>query len=453
MHPAIVRSLIFPLHERLRGRRTLARLRQLMRTDRAPLDELRVLQTCGLRTLLRHADRACPGHRARIRAAGIDPARAELADLERIEPIDKEAIRRLTPDDAANHRPLCDERTPGGLRRYTTGGSSGEPLIFYVDARRQADDLAAWVRSRRWFGIDIGARELYLWGAPVELTAQDRLRAWRDRAGNHRLLSAFEMSPARMDAYLDEIGRFNPVHIFGYPSSLARLVAHARRIGRPSPGRSLRVIFVTGETLEPRDRAAIGDYFNVPVADGYGSREAGFLAHECPAGRLHVTMESAVVELLDAGGHPVRGDEIGEVTVTHLQTYGMPFIRYRTGDLARWERRLCPCGRGHETLAAIEGRRGDEIRLPDGAMAHHLSALYPLRECRGIERFDVLQRASLGLEVRIVPADGFTAEDAARLRESLRRQFRGLLPIDLQITSELPAAASGKYRVVRSEAV
>ena len=58
---------------------------------------------------------------------------------------------------------------PGGAFRYNTGGSSGEPLIFYFGRWRQASDAAGRIRARRWWGVDVGDREVYLWGAPVEL--------------------------------------------------------------------------------------------------------------------------------------------------------------------------------------------------------------------------------------------------------------------------------------------
>ena len=51
----------------------------------------------------------------------------------------------------------------------------------------------------------------------------------------------------------------------------------------------------------------------MPVADGYGSREGGFIAHQCPLGAYHVTMESHIVELLDANDRPVVDGECGLV--------------------------------------------------------------------------------------------------------------------------------------------
>ena len=60
--------------------------------------------------------------------------------------------------------------SPGGAVEMTTGGSTGDPLRFFIDRRRQAYDQAARMRSHRWFGVEVGAPELYLWGSPIELS-------------------------------------------------------------------------------------------------------------------------------------------------------------------------------------------------------------------------------------------------------------------------------------------
>ena len=57
------------------------------------------------------------------------------------------------------------------------------------------------------FGVAPGDREVYLWGAPVELSKQDRLKALRDRLTNQLLLSAFAMSPEAMADYVSRIER------------------------------------------------------------------------------------------------------------------------------------------------------------------------------------------------------------------------------------------------------
>ena len=85
------------------------------------------------------------------------------------------------------------------LTRSNTGGSSGEPLIFYLGKRRISADVAAKLRATRWWGVDIGDPEVVVWGAPVELSKQDRVRELRDRLFRTKLLSAFDMTEETMD--------------------------------------------------------------------------------------------------------------------------------------------------------------------------------------------------------------------------------------------------------------
>ena len=444
MHPFVVRQLLLPAHERMLGRETLPYLRQLEKTQWWSHDRLVDFQHRKLRRLLGHAIDKCPFYRRRIEQSGIDPNRATLDTLSGLSTLTKGDIRQHADE-------MMDHSVRGGLHPYTTGGSTGEPLRFKIDRARQAADQAARIRSRRWFGIDVGEREVYLWGAPVELDGQDILKRLRDRITNQRLLSAFNMTPARMSRYLAEIQRFDPVHVFGYPSSIAQLVRHARDAGLPMRNPSLRAVFTTGEVFSQADRAIIEEFVRVPVADGYGSREAGFIAHQCPFGSYHVTMESLIVELLDAAGQPVTGDAPGEVTVTHLDALGMPFIRYRTGDMARPARTACDCGRGLRSLEIIEGRSTDMLRTADGGFAHALSVIYVLRDEPGIRQFKVLQRTNLDLDVTIAAGDVFDAERRRHVCRSLQRQIGDDVAVRLHMVREIEPDPSGKYRYVVRE--
>src|SRR5690606_20877692 len=88
----------------------------------------------------------------------------------------------------------------------------------------------------------------------------------------------------------------------------------------------IRVAFVTSERLYDDQRRQISDTFGCPVANGYGGRDAGFIAHECPAGGMHITAEDVIVEILDSQGHPLPNGEAGEIVVTHLASRDFPFI-------------------------------------------------------------------------------------------------------------------------------
>jgi len=443
---SLVRRVLLPIHEAFLGRTTFARLAELERSQWWAPAQLRALQIRKLRRLLRHAWDHCPFYRRRLTECDLDPHDVEsLDDLRRLPLLDKQQIR-------AHRRAMCWPNVPGGLRRYTTGGSTGEPLVFDFDLGRQAYDQAARMRSHRWFGVEVGDREIYLWGSPVEVHRQDRLKTLRDRLVNQLLLDAFDMSVGRMDSYLDRIERYDPASLFGYPSSIALLCRHAERRGRQLRLPRLRAVFVTGERLYEPHRRQIEAYFRVPVADGYGSREGGFIAHQCPAGSMHITSENVLVELLDPTGQPVPTGQLGQIVITHLDAYGLPFIRYATGDMGRRGDEACPCGRGLETMRVVEGRQTDFVVAADGTVMHALSLIYVLRDVETVRQFQIVQAADRGLEVFVVSTGPLSTADRHRIERGLRLRMGPGVPIRITPTDRIDPAASGKYRYVISHA-
>jgi phenylacetate-CoA ligase len=269
---------------------------------------------------------------------------------------------------------------------------------------------------------------------------------------NQRLLNAFDMSPRRMDECLDEWDRFRPHCLFGYPSSISLLVEHARARGRPLDTTCLAAVFVTGEVCHPYQRKDIADFFGVPVADGYGSREGGFIAHDCPLGNMHITAENVVVEVIDAGGCPLPPGQTGEIVITHLDNYAMPFIRYRTGDIGRLRAGRCACGRGLPLMDLIQGRSTDFLYLPDGTIKHALSIIYPLRETPGVRRFHVTQREDFSVLVEIVRDETGASISSGLIADRVRPVVGDAVVLDVRFVEQLRVAASGKHRQVVSHA-
>jgi phenylacetate-CoA ligase len=228
-------------------------------------------------------------------------------------------------------------------------------LIFFIGRERVSHDVAAKWRATRWWGVDIGDPELVVWGSPIELGAQDRVRQLRDKVLRTDLLPAFEMNPAALDGMVGRIRAVRPRMLFGYPSALSRIAQHALDRGLSMADLGIRVVFVTSERLYDNQRALIESTFGCPVANGYGGRDAGFIAHQCPAGGMHLTAEDIIVETLDESGRPTPPGAAGEIVVTHLATSHFPFVRYRTGDVGVLDDKPCSCGRGLPLLREIQG--------------------------------------------------------------------------------------------------
>jgi len=443
--PVLARRLLYPLHERLLKRPTFAYLEELEQSQWLSLEALEALQERKLAELLRPAYQHCPWHRERMLAAGIDPTgRVSLADLRRLPTMDKQ-------DAVAHGEQMVWAGVPGGAFQYNTGGSSGQPLIFYYGRRRQASDAAGRMRARRWWGVEPGVPEVYLWGAPVELDKTDRVKALRDRLLNQLVLNAFEMSPARMDEYARAIQSFRPQCIYGYASSVALLAAHVIERGIRLCLPRLKVVCTTGEPLFDHQRKLIGDAFGVPVANEFGSRDIGFTAHETPQGQLLLMSESIILEVLDEQGQPVAPGEIGEAVMTALESFAQPFIRYRTGDVVRLSDEPCRTGRGLHVIGEVMGRMTDFIVRSDGVIMHALAVIYILRAVEGIAEFKVVQHTVHDIEVLVVPNSGWRDSVRAAIEHGLQSRLGGDVRVDLRLVDMIPPESSGKYRYVVSE--
>jgi phenylacetate-CoA ligase len=442
--PAWFARSVFRAQEAAMRRPTFPLLAELERTQWLSRDGIESYQTQSLNRLLQAALAHSPWHAARLQAAGLADAVREcavtLADLPRLPTMDKRDARD-------NVEQLVWRDAPGGVFRYTTGGSSGEPLIFYFGRARQAADAAGRLRARRWWGVAPGDREVYLWGAPVELNKTDRIKTLRDRLVNQLLLNAFEMSPARMDDYLAALQIWNPKAIYGYASSLALLAAHAEARGACLKLPALRVVSSTGEPLFPHQRELIERVFRASVSVEYGARDGGLMALESPDGALLQMSETHVIEVLDAVGNPV---EEGEAVITSLVSEAQPFIRYRTGDVVRRSGRADPGGRGLDVLDAVVGRQTDFIVAADGRIMHALALIYVLRAIPGVHQFKLIQHTVDRLEVQVVPDARWNASAQESITQGLHARLGHGLEIELELLDAIAPEASGKHRYVVS---
>ena len=445
VYTRVVSGALFPLQELVTKHSTVAVRRQLEQSQWWPADALARHQQQRLQALLLHAQQHVPYYRQLFQGLGFDAASVRTAaGLQALPFLTKEVIR-------ANAEGLKSDQAQG-LARFNTGGSSGAPLIFYIGRERVSHDVAAKWRATRWWGVDIGDVEAVVWGSPIELTGQDRVKQLRDALMRTELLPAFEMSDAKLDGFVQRLRERRPRMLFGYPSALSKIAQHAQRRGVAMNHLGVKVAFVTSERLYDEQRQLIETVFGCPVANGYGSRDAGFIAHQCPQGGMHLTAEDMVVEIVDDEGRVLPPGQAGEIVVTHLATRDFPFIRYRTGDRAVLDDARCACGRGLPMLREIQGRATDFVHAQDGTLMHGLALIYTLRDIAGISEFKIVQESLDHTCVQVVP-DATCNVPAAR--ERITREFRARLgagvQVQVDVVDSIAAEKSGKYRYVVSK--
>jgi phenylacetate-CoA ligase len=165
---------------------------------------------------------------------------------------------------------------------------------------------------------------------------------------------------------------------------------------------------------------------------------------------LHLSQENLLVEVLDDEGRPTPAGEEGNVVVTDLFNYGMPFIRYVNGDRAIAGFAPCPCGRGLPLLKKVTGRTLDTLTTPDGRRVP--GELFPhlLKDFPAVRRFQVVQPDPGTIRVKLV-APQLSRNEHELITAGIRSVTGWIVNLEVEVVDNIPLTKAGKLRVVVNE--
>jgi phenylacetate-CoA ligase len=409
-------------------------------------DEIEAVRVGDLRRLLRHAYDHTPLYGERMRAVGAEPEDIRsVADLARLPLLTREQAIDLREQRKSTAPPFADIQK-------STGGTTGQPLKFGYDWSSEYWRQAVKLRGWSWGGYRPGMRTFYFWGTAATPPLAKRLWVGLDRQlRRERYVDCTRRSDGDLDQAVELIRRERPEMIICFSQAGADLARHVS-------ARGLRTwdtipVLCCAERVTPLDRAALEEAFGPAVFETYGCREVMLIASECPQHNgMHVSAENLIVEVVvrqDGGTRAARPGEVGEVVLTDLHNYGMPFIRYANGDLAlATEERTCPCGRALPILQSVEGRVADTMRDGTGARISGLMfnvIFTPL--AADVRQFQAVQHRDGAVTLKLVTNRQL---DAARLEEIRARCAEKLtgVPVRAEIVDQIPPGKNGKRRVV-----
>ncbi len=444
MNKYLIRKVLFPAYRALKRDGVLDYLAEMRRVERLEPEEVRAFQWKKLKALLEYSAGHVPYYRDVFKRLGAEPGDIKTEkDLESFPVLRKDDIR-------ANKDALLSEIYPKGrLDADSTGGSTGENLYFFVCREATEARRANNIRQNEWIDIELGDRMALLWGTAFDLARSRQIvNAIRSYFSNTMLLSAYRMDEDSVDDYVKKLRRFKPDMMVGYPSALSHFSASLIEAGenRIRP----RAVLLSGETLYDYQREVIEKAFGATAYNHYGCREFGAIARECKERNgLHIAAERVLLEVSPVSDS-ASGEQVTELLVTDLDSFGMPFIRYAIEDMGTLTWKKCPCGLGLPRLETAIGRTFDVVRAPNGNFLGGTFWTILLRKKQGIERWQVIQEKLNEITIAFIPTDDFSDEVRRYVIDKVREACGDEMKVRFELKPSLDSTPTGKHRFVIS---
>jgi len=437
----INKFIVYPLYYFKSGDKRLARLVEIENNQYLDIKDLDKLRLEKVQKIVAYAYKHTQYYKELMDKNSISPEDIKtLNDLDKIPPLTKQDIQQY------GDQMLSDLYNKSELIKDASGGSTGEPTIFYKDMSYQQLRPADQLRHDRWSGWDVGERFALIWGAQRDLKASQSFREFIISRYIARIweLDAFELSKNKMDAYVTTLEKIQPKMILGYANAL---VAFSEFLIKHYPNHSIspKGIVSSAETLTKSKRDTIEKAFECKVLNRYGSREVGLIASECQKQEgLHINADNLHVEIVK-NGKSVPVGESGDILITDFFNKGMPLIRYNLGDVGRLSNDTCSCGRTLPLMKSIEGRSGDFFVAEDGSLVHGEYFTHLFYGVEDVKKFQLIQESLSEVILKVVSKEqNPEAEYLTRITNKIREMLGKQSEIKLQFVSDIPPTASGK---------
>jgi phenylacetate-CoA ligase len=364
-------------------------------------------------------------------------ARGDLAELPLLE---KEPIR--TRPDSFLRTDL--KRWP----RFTfhTSGSTGTPIqtIWKLSEIRNSLALRE-ARSNRWAGVSFRLPRATFSGRMAEPDPESKGPFYRFNAVERQVyFSPFHLRPENARLYVEALRKHRIQWATGYAVSHYLLAKMILEQGLKAP--KLRAIITTSEKVTPGMREVMEKAYMTRVYEEYSTVESALFASECGRGKLHVSPDVAVVEILRPDGTPCEPGEAGEVVATSLIRDYQILVRYRLGDVAAWDTEPCSCGSSMPVIKEVLGRIEDVVIGPDGRQMVRFHGIFV--DQPHIREGQIIQEKRDFIRVRVVPSEGFSNSDIHDVIHRVQTRLGHSVRVEVEPVTHIPRSSRGKFQAV-----
>ena len=409
---------------------------RLLHNEKQSLDSLVDLQSRKLCKLVRHAYNTVPFYTKLFKNKGLHPNDIQsVEDISKIPIIDKQLLIQTSYDELISNKYQLDKLIP-----IKTAGSNGMPFVFYIDHTfdqlRKAQFLRPYLtngRRLRENSISFNVHEPppKKWFQYLSLLPSTNIHSGID-----------------INDQIQIIQKTKPAVLQGYGSILnllaVKIIEDKISISKP------RLLFTDSELLTHDMRKNIENAFQSKVIDIYGTFETDNIAYECNQHEgFHIAMDCVIMEFIN-NENSSKTNEEGEIVVTVLNNFAMPFIRYNLHDIGSYSEKLCTCGRTFPLINQIMGRTNDYMIREDGKKLSFFNIADFEKLAPKVREYQIVQEDLDTFKVFIVPGISYNNYCEIEFSTSIKKFFPNA-KIIVNMVSKIEREPSGKFRTFKSK--
>lgn len=366
----------------------------------------------------------------------------DYSDFQKIPVLTKETIRN-----ESNLLLNRDYHKMSQVYKNTSGGSTGEPVTFFRTKRQTAHGMVNYYLALCLNGVDINDVSVDFWGAERDMYNPEAIFNLSSWLHNLFTLNTFVINDNIIESYIQRLNSIKPKFIKAYVHSIYDI---SKYINKHNIKINFKpVIHCTTGPLYSEMRIEIEKAFNqARVYNYYGSREVSAIASEIVGSDdMYVLYDNVFLEILDKNDQPVKKGEEGEIVVTTLNNYYMPLLRYKIGDRGIKGDDL---DFGTLKIRDVLGRTLGVIHKKDGSKIDGQFFTTLFFDKKGIKQFQLIQKTISNLQLKIVKAEDFNAEELKAILERIKKELIDV-EIDVSFCEQINLTSTGKIMYVYSE--
>ena len=416
----------------------------LKRSEYYNKEQLDALQFRELRKIVQYAYKKVPYYTELFDKLNLDVMGDFSLELfKKIPYLTKDIVRKNTEDLISKDFQKSD------LVAHSTGGSTGEPCVFYYEKDiAEAREYAFVQHLYDRVGYKDDDSKVYFRDFSSDKITPSANVYWYKKTGEPTWwFSVRFLDENRMDFYIKQLIGINPMWIVGYPSAINTFCTYVKGINAHLGLNKLKGVILMSENVYSYQLQNIKDVFGkcnkeLRLFSAYGHTEHGCIAGTCEKEFVyHIQPEYGYCEF-----------DNGELIATGFTNYAMPLIRYRTQDLFTLSDAKCECGRHYQLIASIDGRTDDVLVHSDGRYENantldftrgRLAELIDM-----LLRYQFIQYKKGECIMRIIAKKVITEDQLKELEKEINQYFGETLHVAIEKAEKPILGKSGKERLI-----